>query len=297
MKRYLWILCLAAAPALAAGCATSEDVKGVERQTATINAELREIKGNLDEINFSLQAQTKKVKDLQETQNSCSDSQKSIAEELAVIKRNQADMGSKMFTMEGGEVKGVSGQIDELRHDMQEQAAKLDALKAALLQRLDSLEQAARQAQAGQGQPQAAQSGSQPSQPEQAQTQTPAGDPTQMYQSAKLDYTKGNFDVAILGFKEYLKSFPDGEYAANSQYWIGESYYSQGKYEDALAEFDKVITGYPTGNKVPDAMLKKGYCYEALAKPMEARAQFEALVKQFPASDAAKLAGEKLKKK
>src|SRR5512135_2081065 len=97
------------------GCATSKDVENVERQTATINAELREVKGNLDEINFSLQAQSKKlketqdsVKSLESTQNSCSEGQRSIAEDLTVIKRNQADMGSKMFTMEGGEVKGVS---------------------------------------------------------------------------------------------------------------------------------------------------------------------------------------------
>src|SRR5512135_3840396 len=119
MKKYIWLLCLGAMTAVASGCATSDDVSKVERQTATINAELREIKGNLDDINFAMQAQAKKLNETQESvktlEQSNADSQKAIAEDLGVVKRNQADIGSRMFTMEGGEVKGVSSQIDELR--------------------------------------------------------------------------------------------------------------------------------------------------------------------------------------
>ena len=71
---------------------------------------------------------------------------------------------------------------------------------------------------------------------------TPPGDPTQMYQAAYLDYTKGNYDMAIQGFREFLKAFPDAEFSGNAQYWVGESLYSLGKYEDALPLYERGCT-------------------------------------------------------
>ena len=59
-----------------------------------------------------------------------------------MIKRNQADIGSKMFSSAGGGGgKITDGSLDEIRHELTETNAKLDALKAALLQRLAEIEQ------------------------------------------------------------------------------------------------------------------------------------------------------------
>ncbi len=273
---------------LAAGCATSADMQGLERQNASTNAALREVKGNLDEINFSLQAENKRSKEIQASLEVVSQNTKGLTDELSIIKRNQADLGSKMFSSAGGGGKNTDGQLDEVRHEITETNAKLDALKAILLQRLAELEQSQQPAKTGEAV--AAKTNN-------TAATVPAGDPNQMYQAAYLDYTKGNFDLAVSGFREYLKSFPDAEFAGNAQYWVGESLYSLGKYDEAIPEFDKVIKGYPASSKVPGAMLKKGYCFDALKKPKEAKAAFGELIKKYPASEAAKLAEERLKKK
>ena len=281
---------------MAAGCATSADMQGLERQNASTNAALREVKGNLDEINFSLQAENKRSKELQTSiasmQNeleAVSLNTKGLPDELSVIKRNQADLGSKMFSSAGGGGgKNMDGQLDEIRHELTETNAKLDALKAALLQRLAEIEQSQQAAKTGESV--AVKAGG-------TTATVPAGDPNQMYQAAYLDYTKGNYDLAVSGFREYLKSFPDAEFAGNAQYWVGESLYSLGKYDEAAVEFEEVINSYPASSKVPGAMLKRGYCFDALKKPKEAKAAYGELIKKYPASEAAKLAEERLKKK
>ncbi len=284
-------------PLLVAGCATSADMQDLERQTAGINAGLREAKGNLDEINFSLQAENKRSKDIQASLASLqadieavTQNTKGLGEDLAVVKRNQADIGSKMFSSAGGGGggKNTDNQLDEIRHELTETNAKLDALKAALLQRLAEIEQSQQVAKTGEAA--TAKAASTPA-------AVPAGDPNQMYQAAYLDYTKGNYDLAVSGFREYLKSFPDAEFAGNAQYWVGESLYSLGKYDEAIAEFNKVIKSYPASSKVPGAMLKRGYCFDALKKPKEAKAAYGELIKKYPASEAAKIAEERLKKK
>jgi tol-pal system protein YbgF len=315
MKKYIVFMLFLAISTLFWGCATSKDVQNVERQTATINAALREIKGNLDDINFSLQAGDKRSRDalektsaIEKEQARLSASMKGLSEDFSVVKQNQADLGSRMFSSKGGgEIS--SGQVDELRHEIVNINAKMDALKAALLMRLDEMEKAAREsaaattaaqnkepaAGAGNGNKEAGkkEAGGQAT----AATATPPGDPSQMYQAAYLDYTKGNYDLAVQGFREFLKAFPDAEFSGNAQYWVGESLYSLGKYEDALAEFDKVIANYPASNKVPGAMLKEGFCYDALKRPKEAKEAYQSLMKKYPDSEAAKLAGDRLKKK
>lgn len=289
----------------AAGCATSADIDNIQRQTSSINAGLLAVKGNLDDINFSLQAQNKRAKDLQDMVSALTKGQADIAsgqkdqlDDLEVIKRNQADLGAKLSAGPTGGAKNIDGQLEELRHEITNTNAKLDALQAALLQKLDEMEKAAAQPKTG---PPAEGAGGGQAQGAQGQPQTPApapeGDPNQIYQAAYLDYTKGNYDLAIAGFKDYLNKFPEAEFAGNAQYWIAESLYSMGKYDEAVPEFDKVITKYASSPKVPGALLKKGYALDALKRPKDAKEAYQELIKKYPDSEAAKLAEERLKKK
>ena len=86
-------------------------------------------------------------------------------------------------------------------------------------------------------------------------------DPQALYQSAYNDYLRGNYDLAIRGFGEYLRPFPDTEQSDNAAYWIGECYFSQGRYRQAIGEFDKMLNRYPRSDKLASALLKKGYAY------------------------------------
>lgn len=107
-------------------------------------------------------------------------------------------------------------------------------------------------------------------------------------------YSANRYEEAIESFTAFIKAYPDSEYSANAQYWIGECYYTRSNYPKALEAFKKVISNYPNGNKVPDAMLKAGYTLFALKQKDSATALLESLVKRFPDNPAASKAREKL---
>jgi tol-pal system protein YbgF len=121
-------------------------------------------------------------------------------------------------------------------------------------------------------------------------------DPKQLYDAAYLDLTKGNYDVAITGFSNYLKYFPETEQAANAQYWLGECYYAKKNYTKAAIEFHKVLEDYSTGTKVPSALYKLGLSLIELKSVGQAEKYLQELVDKYPHTQEAKLASEKLKK-
>jgi tol-pal system protein YbgF len=120
-------------------------------------------------------------------------------------------------------------------------------------------------------------------------------DPDKIYNTAYLDFTRGNYQVAITGFRRFIQLFPASEMADNAQYWIGECFYSLNQLDSARAEFIRVKEKYPEGNKVPAALYKLGLIYQLQGKDRLARQQFEQIISNYPASPEAKLAQERLK--
>ena len=128
------------------------------------------------------------------------------------------------------------------------------------------------------------------------------GVPTAVYyvkplhrQTAYRDYQRGNFDLAIAGFNDFLRQAPNSDLADNAAYWIGESLFSQKKYQDAIAQFDQVVTRYPQSDKVPGALLKKGYSYIALGERSQGIVQLQYVVHEHPSSQEASLARQRLR--
>jgi tol-pal system protein YbgF len=120
------------------------------------------------------------------------------------------------------------------------------------------------------------------------------GNPDQLFAAAYGDYSRGNYDLAMSEFRQYVETYPTSEMADNAQYWIGECLYGKKKFEDAITEFDKVITNFPKGDKVPAARLKKGLTLMEMGQPDAARAEFQAIVKWHPRSSEAILARQQL---
>jgi tol-pal system protein YbgF len=141
-----------------------------------------------------------------------------------------------------------------------------------------------------------------------AASPTTGSQPAQIYQAAYLDLSKGNYSLAIAGFREFLRRFPDSELADNAQYWIGEAYFSlarthatQGQpdkagpaLEQAMQEFRKVIVNYPRGDKAPAALYKEALVLLDLKQQSLARARLQYLLDHFPQSEEAPLARERL---
>jgi tol-pal system protein YbgF len=118
--------------------------------------------------------------------------------------------------------------------------------------------------------------------------------PQKLYDSAWTDYTTGQYDLAVLGFESYVKSFPRSDLADDAQVYIGNSYLQAGKNEKAVEAYDLAIRTYPTGNLVPDAYYKKGTALLDLKQVDRAIEAFQFVAKTFPDSNAAILAKQQL---
>lgn len=124
---------------------------------------------------------------------------------------------------------------------------------------------------------------------------SPTEDPLALYQAAYKDYQKGNYDLAIEGFRDFLKDNADSDLADNAAYWIGESLFSQKKHQLAIEQFNRVINGYPKSDKIPAALLKKGYAYIELGEKAQGVVQLQYVLHEHPRSQEASLARQKLK--
>jgi len=127
-------------------------------------------------------------------------------------------------------------------------------------------------------------------------TEIAPGNPDQLFSAAYGDYSKGNYDLAISEFRQYVATYPSSEMADNAQYWIGEALFGQKKFNEAIAEFDLVSAQFPKGDKVPAARFKKGMALLELGQRDTARAEFQALIRTYPRSNEAVLARQQLEK-
>lgn len=120
-------------------------------------------------------------------------------------------------------------------------------------------------------------------------------DPSGAYYAAYSDYIKENFDLAIEGFRQFIRSFPESGLADNSLYWIGECLYAKKKYPEAINVFNELLAKYKDGDKAPAAILKKGYAAIEMGRQDEGIAVLKELISRFPLSEEASLAQQKIK--
>jgi tol-pal system protein YbgF len=116
----------------------------------------------------------------------------------------------------------------------------------------------------------------------------PQGTPTEIYLQSFSDYASGRFRQAILGFETFLRFYPNNDYVANAQYWLGECYYSLQDYARAVQEFQKMASLYPEEAKTPEALLRMASALTQMNQPDQARGTMELLRARYPESPAAK---------
>ena len=107
------------------------------------------------------------------------------------------------------------------------------------------------------------------------------------YKAAVQPALAGRSADSISRFQTFLQEYPQGRYAANAEYWIGEGLYSQGKYKEALAQFEKVNSQWPRHHKNADALLKTGMTLSRMGDKDGAAQAYKKVLSQFPSSEAA----------
>jgi len=131
-----------------------------------------------------------------------------------------------------------------------------------------------------------------PKQPVLAQI-TP-GNAEQLFAAAYADYSRGNYDLAISEFRQYVETYPSSELADNAQYWIGEILYAQRKFPQALAEFERVVTINAQGDKTPVALYKRALVLVEMGNKDDGVQQMLAVIKNYPKAPEANLATQQL---
>lgn len=104
------------------------------------------------------------------------------------------------------------------------------------------------------------------------------------YQNALRTFNSRKYDQALKMLTENLNTYPNGSYADNTQYWIGESHYAQGDYAGAVNAFKKVFA-YSNTAKADDAQLKIGLCHLKMGQYADAKSELKLLIDRYPASE------------
>jgi tol-pal system protein YbgF len=246
-------------PALIALLLLCLPVQAVKKDTQVILDELQKLAAAVDRLSAMLGELQKKsiIND----------------EKISAIARNQADLAQSKenFTLSMQFFKEELNELKDSLSKINDRLTNMPAISAGPLPA-----DAGNAAPAGVGSPL-------------------AQDPSSIYYAAYSDYIKENFDLAIEGFRQFIRNFPDSGLADNSLYWIGECYYAKKKYQEAINTFNELLAKYKDGDKVPAATLKKGYALIEMGRQSEGIAILKELISRFPLSEEASLAQQKIK--
>jgi tol-pal system protein YbgF len=119
---------------------------------------------------------------------------------------------------------------------------------------------------------------------------TASADEKIRYEAAYAVLRNGAYDQAISQFQALQAAYPNGAYADNALYWMGEAYLKKGDKGAAMQMFDNVVRNYPKGGKVSDSLYKLGITQLSLKKTANAKEYFDYLIANYPGSPAAGLA-------
>ena len=114
------------------------------------------------------------------------------------------------------------------------------------------------------------------------------------YQAAFDTLKSGQYVESARQFQDFLAQYPNGSYAPNALYWLGESYYVTQNYELAQQQFQALLQRYPTHDKASAALLKLGLSQYGARQYDAAEATLTAVIQQYPGSDAATTAADRL---
>lgn len=275
MKTLKTIVMLAAALS-AAGCVSTSDFETAQRQISELQEELANIK------------RTASTRD--EVQNV----NVRIAEQTETLLKSNATLVAKVNDIEE-RIATTQGSVEDATHrldQLAQQAARTQRDIEDLRTRLTTLQNTPPPPGAN---PEGQAATGELTVPAPAAEPAPSVDPMQTYQAAYRDYQRGNYDLAIEGFREFLDTSANADLADNASYWIGESLFSQKKYREAIGQFDAVVNKYPKSDKVPGALLKKGYAYINVGERAQGVVQLQYVLHEHPKSQEASLARQKLK--
>ena len=97
------------------------------------------------------------------------------------------------------------------------------------------------------------------------------------------------FDQAVGAFRKFLQNYPDGKYAPNAHYWLGELYLVMDPpdLEASRQAFALLVSQYPDNSKAADALYKLGKVQFMKGNREKAREYLDLVIRQYSSSNSA----------
>ncbi len=228
-----------------------------------LQAEIRQLRGEIESLNFELDAQKKRNRNL-----------------YVDTDKRLGDLEARQLSA-GSFADGLGGSLDELGEgglDELSDPALNDAPAAAPQSEPVAVITRPRAAVAGNN------------------TRPATAAEKSSYTKAYDLLARGQNDAAIAAFDAFIGQYPDGPYSDNAWYWQGEAKYAQRAFDNSLRNFNYVVSNFPGSPKVPDARLKIGFALYEQQRYLEARQVLTGVQNDYPGRSAAVLARKRLQK-
>jgi TolA-binding protein len=131
------------------------------------------------------------------------------------------------------------------------------------------------------------------------QTTAPAegtgGSPEELFNAAYADFSRGKYQLALMGFESSLAMDPEGPMAETARYYVGETLLAMGRFSDAVEVFDMLLAGSPSGSRALTIQYKRGVALFEARRVVEGVQALQGLIDEAPDSDEARLARDYLR--
>jgi len=106
-------------------------------------------------------------------------------------------------------------------------------------------------------------------------------DPEELYRNAYNFILSGDYPTAEAGFREHIERFPSDPKTADARYWLGEALLGMEQYRSAAEMFLAANREFPDAPKAPDMLLKLGVSLAALQQRDVACATYSEIGKRY----------------
>lgn len=121
------------------------------------------------------------------------------------------------------------------------------------------------------------------------------GSPEELFNAAYADFSRGKYELALMGFESSLKVDPEGPMAETARYYVGETLMAMGRFSDAVEVFDLLLAESPTGSRALTIQYKRGVALFEARRVVEGVQALQGLIDEAPDSDEARLARDFLR--
>ena len=210
--------------------------------------------------------------------------------EFRKLERQVRDMqrGGKPggMAISGTRAADLATQVDEIQAEVRQLAGRMEVSEHRAEEALAEA-RAARAAAAAQGAAAAspdAGGGGAPASPPPGHAKVAGGADVEAYREAYDAWRRGDSEVCVERFQDFLQTYPASAHADDASYWLADCYFKQGDYETAILRFDDVVSHYPKENRAPDALYRQGEALLRLGYGKAAGKAFERVLKEYPDS-------------